>query len=153
MMDMGIVNRIEKLLDYPQDISQVEINKRMAELEACFRVLYPQLPEFDIREKSIFVSLLTRANDLMRRSMENLMTEFNLDPQKLKNLEQKARQSNDPTAKAFISMIESLNSQAEALKQSIASINTKFANGGTQGQVGPSSAEKKRVKRSGWYKP
>lgn len=154
MMDKEVVARIEKLLDYPQDIAQPEITRRMADLEICFRTLYPKLPDFTLGEKAIFVKLLTRSNDLMRRSMENLMKEFNLTPEKLKSIETGARANNSPESQAFIATLESLNAQAEALRASISRINTKYSGEGTShAQPGPTAAEQKRVKRSGWYKP
>jgi hypothetical protein len=153
MMDKDIVSRIEKLLDYPQDITQPEISARMADLEICFRALYPKLPDFSLGEKAIFVKLLTSSNELMRRSMENIMKEFNLTPEKLKNLESGARASNSSESKAFIATLESLNAQAEALRNTISRINTKYSGGEVEGAQGPSSAEQKRLKRSGWYKP
>lgn len=152
MMDKEIVGRIEKLLDYPQDILQPEIVKRMAELEVCFRALYPKLPEYTIGEKAIFVQLLTKSNDLMKRSMQNLMKEFNLTPEKLKTIESEARASKSEDSKAYIATLESLQAQAQALGHVIARINTKYS-GSSPSQQGPSPAEQKRLKRSGWYKP
>lgn len=153
MMDKALVSRIEKLLDYPQDIAQAEISKRMAELEVCFRALYPNLPEFTLQEKAIFVQLLTKSNDLMKRSMENLMKQFNLTPEKLKTVEAHARGSKEADDKAYIATLESLKAQADALGTVIARINTKYSDQSSPSQKGPSAAEQKRVKRTGWYKP
>lgn len=153
MMDKDVVTKIEKLLDYPQNITQPEISQRMTQLEMCFRQLYPNLPDFTIGEKAVFVNLLTKSNDLMRRSMENLMKQFNLTPEKLKKIEEGARNDDSAESKAFLTTLESLHAQAEALKTSISRINTKYTQGISQGMPGSSIADQKRVKRSGWVKP
>ena len=151
-MDPKVLARLEELLTYPQDISQVEVNRRLQEIEEIMKLLFPEVPNFTATEKAVFVKLLTRSNDLCRRAMENEMNQLNLNPEKLQKLFQAAEHSKSPEAIGLINALGFLKTQADALQASVARVNVIMTQDVTEKKKTP-SPEQQRLKRTKWQKP
>ncbi len=151
-MDPKITARLEELLTYPQDISQVEVNRRIKEIEEIMKLLFPLVPEFSTAEKAVFIKLLSRSNDLCRRAMENEMNQLNLNPEKLQKIFHAAQHSKSPEAVGLLNALAFMKTQADLLQQSLARVNVVMSKNGDEKKK-DQSPEQQRLKRSKWQKP
>lgn len=151
-MDPHIVAEIEKLLADTHHISDAEVNRRVKELEECFKKLFKDLPNFSIHDKGVFLKLLTRSNDLLRKAMEIQMKELHLTPDKLKSIVVNASKSDSPESRGLINALQYLHMQAQEFSKAVARASVKLSQP-PAGSEKAQTAEGQRLKRSKWQKP
>lgn len=151
-MNPHIVAEIEKLLNYDESISDVEVNRRVKILEDHFRMLFKDLPNFSVHDKAVFLKLLTRSNDLLRKAMDIQMKNLNLNPEKLKNIFAHAEKSDAPEARGLVNALQYLQMQATEFSKAVARASVKLSQP-PAGSQKAQSAEGQRLKRSKWQKP
>jgi len=145
MMDHHIVEQIEKVLEYPQTISQQDVFKKLQQLEVLFQKLYPKFPEFSMNEKGVFLRLLTKTNELLRIGMDYQMKNLNLSPEKLKAIFEKASHSKDPESQALTQMLGDLKRRADEVQASVNRLNAQTNQATSQKKH--SSAQQQRLIR------
>lgn len=151
MIDLEVIERIEKLLVYSENIGIEEVNRRLKELEVAFASIIPQVVECTLEEKGVFLKLLTRSNDLVRRSMEHQMKALNLTPEKLDRIMKEAQHSNRSDSINMAEALGHLQTKAAQVEQSVARVNAKMS-AGLQ-QAGVKIPSQQRLRRSKWTKP
>jgi benzoyl-CoA reductase/2-hydroxyglutaryl-CoA dehydratase subunit BcrC/BadD/HgdB len=151
-MDMDKIAILQQLLNCPDNTSYHDMIERIARSQKYLVVIMQELPQYDLKEKSIVINLLSKANELVRRCMDHEVKALGLTPEKFKQIADAAKNSDSQEAKRIMATLGQMQQQFSELQSSISKADSMLSSKAALPQTLKKKMQR-NVSRKDWQKP